>query len=96
MGPEHPARTPIDHPFARLVAETARQVYDKEPVVYPMMTGTGPMYVLCQQFGTPCASIGVGNADSRNHAPNENIRVKDFYRGMAHVATILDRFPDVS
>lgn len=93
MGPEHPARTPIEHPFVDLVVETSREVYGQEPVVYPMMTGTGPMYVLCQQFGIPAASIGVGHADSRNHAPNENIYLEDFYQGIVHIATILDRFP---
>ncbi len=95
LGPEHPARTPTNHPFAKLVAETAQEVYGKEQVVYPIMAGTGPMYVLCEQFGTiPTASIGVGNSNSRNHAPNENIHIADFYRGIAHVATILDRFAD--
>jgi acetylornithine deacetylase/succinyl-diaminopimelate desuccinylase-like protein len=79
LGPEHPARTPTDHPFAKLVADTAREVYRKEPVVYPIMPGTGPMYVLCEQYGQiPTASIGVGNSNSRNHAPNENIHLKTF------------------
>ena len=94
LGPEHPAHTPTDHPFAKLVADTAREVYQKEPVVYPIMPGTGPMYVLCEQYGKiPTASIGVGNSNSRNHAPNENIHLEDFYRGIAHVAAILERFP---
>jgi acetylornithine deacetylase/succinyl-diaminopimelate desuccinylase-like protein len=92
MGPEHPARTPIEHPFVDLVTETAREVYGEEPVVYPIMTGTGPMHVLCQQFNIPCASVGVGHADSRTHAPNENIRIEDFYQGIMHIAAILDRF----
>jgi acetylornithine deacetylase/succinyl-diaminopimelate desuccinylase-like protein len=93
MGPEHPARTPLEHPSVDLVVETSREVYGQEPVVYPMMTGTGPMYVLCQQFDIPAVSIGVGHADSRNHAPNENIYLEDFYWGIVHIASILDRFP---
>lgn len=95
LGAEHPARTPTDHPFAHLVVTTARDVYQAEPVIYPIVPGSGPMYVLCQQFGIPAVSIGVGNADSRNHAPNENIHLADFYQGIAHVATILDQFPGV-
>ncbi|MBS1254032.1 MAG: Succinyl-diaminopimelate desuccinylase [Anaerolineales bacterium] len=95
LAAEHPARTPTDHPFARLVADTAQEVYEKEPVVYPITPGTGPMYALCQQFGVPAVSIGVGNANSRNHAPNENIHLTDFYRGIAHLVTILDRFSAV-
>lgn len=95
LAAEHPARTPVDHPFARLVVDTAREVYGKEPVVYPIVPGTGPMYALCQRFGIPAVSVGVGNADSRNHAPNENIRLEDFYRGITHLVTILERFPVV-
>jgi acetylornithine deacetylase/succinyl-diaminopimelate desuccinylase-like protein len=91
---EQPARTPTDHPFARLVTETGSQVYGQEALVYPMMPGTGPMHVLCQQFDIPTVSIGVGNTNSHNHAPNENIRLADFYQGIAYVAAILDRFGD--
>ncbi|MFQ5854575.1 MAG: M20/M25/M40 family metallo-hydrolase [Anaerolineae bacterium] len=95
LAAEHPARTPTDHPFAHLVVESAGEVYGKEPVVYPIVPGTGPMYALCQRFGVPAVSIGVGNADSRNHAPNENIHLEDYYRGIAHLVSILDRFPTV-
>jgi acetylornithine deacetylase/succinyl-diaminopimelate desuccinylase-like protein len=95
MEPEHPARTPLDHPFVDLVVETSREVYGQEPVVYPSMAGTGPMYVLCQQFDIPCVSVGVGHSDSRNHAPNENILLEDFYQGILHLAVILERFPTI-
>jgi acetylornithine deacetylase/succinyl-diaminopimelate desuccinylase-like protein len=54
------------------------------------------MYVLCQRFGIPAVSIGVGNENSRNHAPNENIHVRDFYQGIEHLAFILDRFDTIS
>jgi acetylornithine deacetylase/succinyl-diaminopimelate desuccinylase-like protein len=71
--------------------------WSKRParVVYPTVAGTGPMYVLCQQFDIPCASVGVGHSDSRNHAPNENIYLEDFYQGILHLAVILDRFPSM-
>lgn len=92
LGSEHAARTPADHPFARLVVETSRDVYGQEPIVYAMAAGSGPMYPLCQKFGIPAVSIGVGNENSRNHAPNENIHVRDYYEGIKHIAVILDRF----
>ncbi|NDJ63147.1 MAG: M20/M25/M40 family metallo-hydrolase, partial [Chloroflexi bacterium] len=92
LAAEHPARTATDHPFAHVVIDAARDVYDHEPVVMPLTPGSGPMYQLCQKFGIPAVSIGVGNEDSRNHAPNENIHVRDFYKGIEHIATIIDRF----
>ena len=94
MAAEHPARTPIEHPFAQLVVETARAVYGHEPLVTPLSPGSGPMYPLCQMLGIPAVSLGVGNEDSRNHAPNENIHLRDYYLGIEHVAMIIDRFAE--
>ena len=92
LAAEHAARTPADHAFARLVAATSHEVYGQDPIIYPMAAGSGPMYPLCQKFGIPAVSIGVGNENSRNHAPNENIHVKDYYDGIKHIAVILDQF----
>ncbi len=92
MAGEHPARTATDSAFAKVVADSVRDVYDHEPVIYPIVPGSGPMYPLCQKFGIPAVSIGVGNEHSRNHAPNENIHVRDFYKGIEHLAVIVDRF----
>jgi acetylornithine deacetylase/succinyl-diaminopimelate desuccinylase-like protein len=95
MGPEHPARTPMDDPLVEVVVETARQVYGVEPVVYPSMAGTGPMYYLCQKFGIPAVSTGVGNAQSNTHAPNENVVVEDYVQGIKHIALIMESFAAV-
>jgi len=94
LAAEHPARTPTDHPFAHLVPRAARDVYQHDPVVRPLTPGSGPMYQLCQKYGIPAVSIGVGNENSRNHAPNENIHVRDYYKGIEHIAVIIDRFAD--
>jgi len=95
LGPEHPARTPMDDPLVDAVVETARQVYGVEPVVYPLTAGTGPMYELCQKFGIPSVSTGVGNAESNTHAPNENIVIADFIQGIKHIALIMERYAAV-
>ena len=96
LAAEHPARTPIDHPFAQLVVEAARETYRHEPVVTPLSPGSGPMYPLCQMLGIPAVSLGVGNEDSRNHAPNENIHLRDFWLGIEHIAAIMGRFGGTS
>lgn len=93
LAAEHPARTPADHPFAQLMVDTVADVYERAPVVYPIVPGTGPMYALCQRFDIPAVSVGVGNANSRNHAPNENIHLDDFYQGIRLMAAVLERFP---
>ena len=95
LGPERPARTPMDDPLVDVVVSTARQIYGLEPLVYPLMAGTGPMYELCQRFGIPAVSTGVGNAESRNHAPNENIYISDFIQGIKHIALIMEQYAAV-
>ena len=95
LGPEFPARTPMDDPLVGVVVETARQVYGVEPVVYPLTAGTGPMYDLCQKFGIPAVSTGVGNAESNNHAPNENVVIEDYIQGIKHIATIIESYAAV-
>ena len=69
LAAEHPARTPIDHPFVQVVVEAARETYGHEPLVQPRSPGSGPMFPLCQNLGIPAVSLGVGNEDSRTSCP---------------------------
>ncbi len=71
----------------------ARTVYGIEPRVVPRLAGTGPMEQLCQRYGLPAVGgAGVGNSNSRVHAPNENVRLEDFVLGIKHVAAMLAEF----
>jgi acetylornithine deacetylase/succinyl-diaminopimelate desuccinylase-like protein len=89
---ERAARTDPDAPIATVVVDTARELYGSEPLVLPNMAGTGPQYLLCAQFGVPAVGMGVGNADSNNHAPNENIVIADYIEGIKHMAWVFHRF----
>ena len=92
LGPEGPARTPPSAPIARVVIDAYRAVYDQEPVVLPTSSGSGPWYELCTRFGIDACTAGVGHARSQAHAPNENIFVADFVRGIKHICLVMDRF----
>ncbi len=89
---EDPARTDPDHPVVQAVLRAARRVYTQPPVMLPSMAGTGPMHALCARWGIPVVGAGVGHADSRNHAPNENIYVQDYIDGIKHMATVFQEF----
>jgi acetylornithine deacetylase/succinyl-diaminopimelate desuccinylase-like protein len=91
-GPEFPARTDPGDPLVGAVVAAARQAYDTEPVVKPLMAATGPMYELCQRWGLPAAGAGIGWAGSRGHSPNENVRLDDLRQGIRHIALILNEF----
>jgi acetylornithine deacetylase/succinyl-diaminopimelate desuccinylase-like protein len=87
-----PSRTAMDSQFVSLVTETARDVYQREPILVPTMAGSGPMHSISQGLGVPIASSGISFPDEKLHAPNENARVDYFLKGILHAAAILDQF----
>lgn len=87
-----PYRTGVGSQWAGLVIDAARDAYGPEPVVYPTMAGSGPMYDFGATLGIPVASAGIDHPSHRIHAPNENIRVQDFLLGAKHLALIMARF----
>ena len=75
---ERPSRWPPDTDVANAAVAANRAVYGTDPVVYPLMAGSGPMAQVCDQLGIPAVGFGSGNAGSANHAPNENITIADY------------------
>ncbi|MDI6703545.1 MAG: M20/M25/M40 family metallo-hydrolase [bacterium] len=84
-----PARTDVNHLFVRLVAEATKEVYGKDPIIYPWMAASGPMYLFTQRM--PCVSAGVGNPESNIHSPNESIYIEDLFQGVRHIIQIMIR-----
>ncbi|MDQ3704161.1 MAG: M20/M25/M40 family metallo-hydrolase [Chloroflexota bacterium] len=92
-GTEWPAQSPVETPLMEAQARAARTVYGLEPRIVPRLAGTGPMEQLCQRYGLPAVGgAGVGNANSRVHAPNENVRLEDFVLSIKHVAAMLEEY----
>jgi acetylornithine deacetylase/succinyl-diaminopimelate desuccinylase-like protein len=75
---ERPSRWAADTDVARAAVAACKEAYATEPVVYPLMVGSGPMSQVCDQLKIPVVGFGAGNASSANHAPNENIAVTDY------------------
>lgn len=91
---EPAARTPLDAPIAEVLIETAREIYAVEPSVSPTQAGSGPMHWLVHELGIPTGSIGVGWHKANNHAPNESIRVEDYFENLKHVVLLMARFAE--
>lgn len=85
-----------ESPFVRLAIEAARKSYGQEPVVYPMVGGTGPAALFVQHLGIPFVSLGCSYPGSRKHASNEHIRIADFVSGAACIATLVERYAQAS
>ena len=90
------ARSDVTAPVVQAAVEAAQEVYQQEPVVYPTHGGSGPMYALVQGAGTPGGiMVGVGYAGMRMHAPNENIRLDDYFRHIEFLVEFMRRFASV-
>jgi acetylornithine deacetylase/succinyl-diaminopimelate desuccinylase-like protein len=89
---EHVARSPLDSDIVQAAKAAVVATYGREAVVYPTAAGSGPMYDLCQQLGIPAVSAGAGYPDSRGHAPNENIRVADYFEGITFIKELIRNF----
>ena len=89
---EKPARSDPSSPVAKTVIDCVREMYG-EPVLWPFMPATGPMYPVVSDLGIPTVlPVGVGRPDNRIHAPNENIRTEDYLNTVRLMCRIWERF----
>jgi len=91
-GSTEPTKTPISHPFVGLVAKTAEKVYGERAVIYPLSAGSGPMHLFRNFLGCPVVSAGCGHPESNTHAPNENLKIESFLKGVKFMATLISDF----
>lgn len=79
--------------WVRLAMKAARDVTGKEPVVWPLLDGSGPLYWFHQYLGGPTFIIGLGAPfeTANTHAPNENIGIDNYLTGIAQMAVLLYR-----
>lgn len=88
-----PCKTPVDDPFVEQFVQRLKEVYGKEPVVWPTAAGASPMYTIKNWLGIPVVSGGgVGNPKYGAHATNENIRISDYIRSIKFIASLLVNF----
>jgi acetylornithine deacetylase/succinyl-diaminopimelate desuccinylase-like protein len=92
QGSTEPAKTPITEEFVQTVIKSAERVYGKRAVVYPTSAASGPLHLFRNWLGYPIVSVGCAHAESRGHAPNENIAVEGFAKGTKFIAAIINDF----
>lgn len=95
IGGIFPAMTDPDSPIVKISIDAAREAWRKEPVVVPMVGGSGPMSFFTGILKLPVVSVGCSYPGSRKHAPDEHVRIDDFATGAKHVARILSAFAAV-
>lgn len=84
-----PSRTSADLPISRAVVDAVGAGFGQEPIVLPSMGGSLPDFVWTKGLGVPSIMIPYANADEANHAPNENMMLECFYKGIHSSAQII-------
>ncbi|MFB6453408.1 M20/M25/M40 family metallo-hydrolase [Bradyrhizobium tunisiense] len=84
-----PSKTPLDARFSEVVQRAVQIGQGVEPLIYPSLGGTLPDYVFTKILGTQSFVVPYANADEANHAPNENIKIECFLKGIRTGAAIL-------
>src|SRR6266478_2035649 len=74
------AKSNGDSLVARAAIAAAEEVYEKNPVVYPLHPSSGPAGIMCgvNDPPVPVISFGTAYSGSNPHGPDENIRMDDF------------------
>ena len=82
------AKTPIDHPFVKIIEKANQLVFNHSLRIHPTCPGSGPLYLFKEHV--PMVSIGVGDHNSRAHSPNESIIIENFAKAMKRLVVIMD------
>ncbi|MGD8190683.1 M20/M25/M40 family metallo-hydrolase [Brevibacillus ginsengisoli] len=96
QGDMKPSRTPADLEIVKVVVQAVLDAYSQEPLLVPGVGGSLPDYVWTQILGVPSVMVPYANADEANHAPNENMVVDLFYKGIACTCHVIHRLGEFS
>ena len=93
FGPgEWPIKTPPEAPIAGAIERAATRVFGAPPLV----TGLSAEGTILRHVPMPLVLTGFSNADCNLHAPNENIVLDDYIRGIKYAAAIYAEFAGVA
>ena len=88
-GSMEPHRTLPETRYTQAVIQGARAGLGEDPLLIPTLGGSLPIAEFGDALGLPCYGLPLANADERNHAPNENMEVGRFLRGISGAAGVL-------
>ena len=80
--------SPEDLGVARAI-EVAREATGGAVRIAPLLGGSLPIAPIGEVLKTPFVIVPIVNADNSQHAPNENLRMKEFRAGIAFYAALL-------
>ncbi|TFG33311.1 M20/M25/M40 family metallo-hydrolase [Candidatus Thorarchaeota archaeon] len=81
------AKTPIDHPFVKIVEAANKRVFG-DLVIHPTNPGSGPLYLFNEYV--PMVSVGCSDHLGKAHSPNESISLENYRRAQHRIVAIMD------
>ncbi len=93
---EEYARSSVDAGVVQAARAAAQATYGYDPVLYPLSGGSGPMHPISNYLGIPAVCAGIGYLGSRAHAPNENIRLDDYWEFQKFMGEFIKVFAEAA
>ncbi|OPZ94707.1 MAG: Succinyl-diaminopimelate desuccinylase [Firmicutes bacterium ADurb.Bin419] len=88
------SRTDPNSPVMKYVISIIENSYNKDVSVKISSGGTGPAYYLSTQYNIPVFSVGALYPGVNAHAPNENIRLTDYFNALSATIDIFLKLAD--
>ncbi|HKE99924.1 MAG TPA: dipeptidase [Actinomycetes bacterium] len=86
-----PSLTPVDDPANQAAAAAVGRAFGRRPV-FTREGGSGPERALSDALGAPCVYVGVMLPTDRIHAPDEHLRLSQYFKGVRAAAYALEEF----
>ncbi|MEX1994551.1 MAG: M20/M25/M40 family metallo-hydrolase [Steroidobacteraceae bacterium] len=83
------AMSPPDEPAVARTIAVVRAATNDRVRIAPLMGGSLPIAPIGEVLGAPFVILPIVNADNSQHAPNENLRMKEFRQGIELYAALL-------
>jgi acetylornithine deacetylase/succinyl-diaminopimelate desuccinylase-like protein len=77
-----PIYTPLDLPWTEILVQSVKEGFEEDPVKIPLLGGSLPLFNLFKHVKKPMYIIPFGQPDQGNHAPNENLMLEWFEKGV--------------
>jgi acetylornithine deacetylase/succinyl-diaminopimelate desuccinylase-like protein len=84
--------TDMDLPISKAVARIVDEAVDGPIVLTPSLGGSLPLYIFSEILNAPpIVVVPIANHDNNQHAPNENLRIKNLWLGIEIYAALMAR-----
>ncbi len=90
----YPMFTPIELPWTKILEKSIREGFNEDPLKIPLAGGSLPLYSLYKATGKPMYIIPYAQPDEDNHAPNENMMVEWFEKGVKTSLHLLENLAE--